>query len=318
LQDMNRRLKLAGLVSPSGPIPGEMSFDIVLATTIPYSGSRILLARTDSGEGVAIKISRYPGGARREWTGLLKAHAAGVPVPEPVAFGREPGGKELIVSRWIEGSSLYHARSREAVTRLGRIVRNMHAAVAVSGAEWRRSGRRSFTYYERSLREWRRRGEQLDGDGLTLALLDELAPEMKRHCRTTAPVFSHNDLHDSQALFAGRSSLVLIDFERWTEESPMNDIASYIYHSLRTGASADDALSSVREFLDGYSGDEGIGEHEWSVLKFYLLFISVRELCAHAGRDANARNAVLATHARVLAHVHAWLAGKERGRCFSS
>ncbi len=316
---MKRRLKLSGLISPSGPMPGETDFDIVLATTIPYSGSRMLLARTDSGAGVAIKVSRYPGGARREWSGLLKTHAAGVPVPEPLAFGREPGGKELIVSRWIEGSSLYHARSREAVIQLGRIVRDMHAAVPVSGAEWRHSGRRSFTYYERRLRQWRRRREQINADGRTLALLDELAPEMKRHCREAAPVFSHNDLHDSQALFAGGRSLVLIDFERWTEESPLNDVASYIYHSLRTtGASADDALDGSREFVDGYTGNAGFGEHEWSVLNFYLLFISVRELCAHAGRDANARNAVLATHARVLAHVHAWLAGKEHSRCFSS
>jgi tRNA A-37 threonylcarbamoyl transferase component Bud32 len=77
-------------------------------------------------------LGRSP--ASREWRHLVRARAAGAPVPEPLALGRLPGGDEVLVTRFVEGELLADAlrvaapERRERLHAVGRAVAALHAA----------------------------------------------------------------------------------------------------------------------------------------------------------------------------------------------
>ena len=77
--------------------------------------------------------------AQREWRSLLALHAAGAPVPRPLALGRLAGGDLLLVVPWTEGRPLAAAlgrpagERREALRALGAAVARLHGAGFVHG-----------------------------------------------------------------------------------------------------------------------------------------------------------------------------------------
>lgn len=93
--------------------------------------------RTASGRHAARElVKRWLGRspASREWSTLVHCHAAGVPVPEPRALGRLPGGDEVLVTRFVEGALLTDALHtparlrRERLLSVGRAVASLHGA----------------------------------------------------------------------------------------------------------------------------------------------------------------------------------------------
>lgn len=292
------------LSTPAGPSSGVCEYGVMLDCIVPYSGSRLIMGRSPAGMGVAIKIPAHDGGARHEWNGLLRAHRAGVPVPAPVAYGHDGEGAELLVSEWVQAPSLYHRPVTDSWACLGAILRQMHRAVPTTGVRWRESGRCDFSFFDRRRHAFRRQGCLDAGHARSAALLDGLAPEMANYCVDAAPVFNHNDLHDNQVMVDGRRGLVLIDFERWEEESPLNDVACYIYHSIRIGGVDREVVHArIAEFVKGYFAADGFAMRERSALAFYLLFIAMREAARHAAGSRQVVECARRAHARVLAFV---------------
>lgn len=78
------------------------------------------------------RIGASPG--RREARVLARLHAAGLPVPEPLAYGVTPGGDDLLVLRFLEGRQLDLALDQPAAPRrallrsLGQALYRLHAA----------------------------------------------------------------------------------------------------------------------------------------------------------------------------------------------
>lgn len=73
--------------------------------------------------------------ARREWRALERLHAAGQPVPRPLAWGRLADGDEIVVTRWRSGMSLDRAlvgaspeRRRELISALADAIERLHGA----------------------------------------------------------------------------------------------------------------------------------------------------------------------------------------------
>ena len=77
--------------------------------------------------------------AAREWRMLAAMHAAGFPVPEPLALGTLANGDRLLALRWIDGTPLAEALRdapavrRELLAALAALVRRVHEAGFVHG-----------------------------------------------------------------------------------------------------------------------------------------------------------------------------------------
>jgi hypothetical protein len=77
--------------------------------------------------------------ARREWRNLLALRAAGVAVPEPLAFGRLESGDRLVVMSFCAGELLSAAvrlappARRAALSAVARAISGLHAAGFVHG-----------------------------------------------------------------------------------------------------------------------------------------------------------------------------------------
>ncbi len=100
IQTNPRRTISEGLLHPD-PARGDGPIPIVLKTHHLASGRHRLR------EAMKRLIGRSP--ARREWDALVVLHAAGVPVPRPLAYGRLASGDELLVVERSEGAPLAHA-----------------------------------------------------------------------------------------------------------------------------------------------------------------------------------------------------------------
>ncbi len=72
--------------------------------------------------------------AAREFAALRRLHAAGIGVPEPLAYYRFPNGERVLVTRLLEGEPLRRAIDRPPTERrhlleaVGRLVARLHAA----------------------------------------------------------------------------------------------------------------------------------------------------------------------------------------------
>jgi tRNA A-37 threonylcarbamoyl transferase component Bud32 len=72
-------------------------------------------------------LGRSP--ARREWLALSRLHAAGVPVPLPLAWGRLADGDEIVVSEWREGVGLTSALAGAAEPERTKILDALREAI---------------------------------------------------------------------------------------------------------------------------------------------------------------------------------------------
>ncbi|UCE84631.1 MAG: phosphotransferase, partial [Deltaproteobacteria bacterium] len=109
---------------------------------------RVLAVHADGGPRLVVKhfrtlSGRHPvrervkaalglSGARREWRALRALRAAGVAVPEPLAFGTLPSGDPILVTRYVDGPPLAEARRAEPGRRtweaVGGLIRDLHRA----------------------------------------------------------------------------------------------------------------------------------------------------------------------------------------------
>lgn len=79
-------------------------------------------------EGLKRRLGWSP--ARREWRALVELHAAGVPVPRPLAYGRLASGDELIAVEFISGTPLRERFARAEETTRNRLVANLSSTLA--------------------------------------------------------------------------------------------------------------------------------------------------------------------------------------------
>lgn len=250
----------------------ELMFDVSKEIIMPFTGSRILFATTETGFRVVIKISKRENSAEREWVGLNKVYDAGVPVPQPLLLAQDERGNKALISQRIKGKNLFFHPNDQIKHQLGQIIRVMQEQTAIEGNEWLKDGKPDFSYYDRYLFYWLRGPvEGLRSGSKTQVLLEKFTDSMKDYCDEVLPVFTHQDIHDGQVLIKDGKP-ILIDFEDWKEDGPLSEIAHYLFHSIRCQRPAE----GFRNFIKGYLDSGKLSENEKSVLMFYLLFISAR------------------------------------------
>jgi Ser/Thr protein kinase RdoA (MazF antagonist) len=277
----------------------NISFSETSRFTTPYSGSEVRFGTLDSGRRVVVKVSARKLGAEREWGGLVRTFEAGLSVPEPIALVNTQIGHPALVTEQMEGKLMYYTSQNELRYRLGQMVKRMHDAVPVDSRRWVEAGKSDLTYYESRLHHWWiANAEVLGVKTDSQALFKKLVPMMATYCNSVVPRFNHNDLHDGQVIVVGEN-ITIIDFEDWIEESPMNDLAYYLYSTIRTGT-IDEQFGY---FLDGYLETEILSEVEKGALMFYLLYISCRSVNQFKLRRVGLAEIALSTHQKVVKYI---------------
>lgn len=255
------------------PTP-QLSFEISGKIITPLTKSIIYFATSEIGQQVIIKVPAISGKGEREWLGLTKAHAACIPVPEPIALAKTQTGQTALIIERLYGNNLYNHPDKNTTFQLGQIVRKMHEEVKIDGKERLENGSVDYFYYEMLLHSWLQNPtEHKDTKEKFQSLIKSLSDSMITHCKSARPVFNHNDIHNGQVI-VNKQGITLIDFAEWVEESSLNDLAYYLFHTIRTRQ--DD--NQFRYFLQGYLEKQALSEIEKDTIMFYLLFISCRAL----------------------------------------
>lgn len=264
----------------------------------PYTGSTIIYAQADNGEKVVVKLSGI-NGSLREWKGLNKTHSVGLPVPKPYALVKDMDNQMGVILGYIDGKSLHRQQSDQARYNFGALIHKMHRLTSIDGNEWTAAQKQNPDYFQKNLSVWKSdQTKGLPNWNKSQTILSFLAAQALQHCQTVAPVFNHNDLHDGQAIVT-QKNLSIIDFDKWMEDSPLNDIAIYIFHSIRIGQSP----KIFETFLKGYIEKASFTELEKSALMFYLLFISSRALIHFYQQGDSYVETAKNTHRKLLEYV---------------
>lgn len=240
-----------------------------------FTGARIFFGTTPAGERVAVKFSGYAWGAKREWEGMQKVYNSGLSLPRPIGIVKDENGSLGIISERFEGRNLYEESDPELKFRLGNFVKNIHSSVPIEGAEWKSAGKNDFSFYENKTHEWRNSGIGVISAGTEIdELLREFGKTVPDHIAKNSPVFIHGDLHDGQAFVNPDRNLYVLDYEFWKECNPLNDLAIYLLHSLRTNRPREGFIELTR----GYANMGNYTEPEKWLISFFLLFEAVKAI----------------------------------------
>ncbi len=247
-----------------------IDLEVYERSTTDFTNSEIIFGITRSGEEVVLKFSRIPWGPQREWKGLRIAYEGNVPTSRPIALVLNSEGRYGIATERINGSSLYQAP--DLIDQFGRIVRNMHDAIKISGEEWISTGKFDFTYYESLIELWRK-GNFLDTKETSDArvLLEDFARMVGNNFKYVKPVFNHGDLHNDQVRIDNADELRIIDFEMWQESNPLDDVSMYLLHCLRVNRGTD-----FLDFIKGYTNNRSLSDQDRMMMSFYLIFSGMR------------------------------------------
>ena len=208
------------------------------------------------GSTFAVKVDTRAGFQEREYLALLRAQAAGVPVPEVVKFENEP--VPTLVLRWLAGVPLEElADPLPALHKAGELMRTVHDFSAVEGEWW---GDR--------IREW------LARDLAYCVERRRLEPEIAERLRQVAESrmaaiagygssWLHGDFQPAHILIDPESSQVMAIID-WGDAGPGD--AAYDLTVLSM-----DHPRYVTPFLDGYGADAAFRERFALVLPIYRM-----------------------------------------------
>ena len=253
-----------------------LEIDILETRLTPFTGSLIIHGNTSDKSIVTAKFSTLPGGAENEWLGQTTAFRAGVQSPKPIALIQDSTNRLGIVSRHIDGTDLMKTNEKKDFLDFGSIIKKMHSDIIVDGSIWNRLGKDNFIYYDKYINQWL----NLINSGIINSprvheLLKLYARALESRLPYVKPVFTHYDLHDGQVLKdVIVHKLHLIDFERWREGDPLDDIAIYLYHNLRMNRPQEFFI----DFTRGYLSSKKFSDLEKGVINFFLLFTSFKSV----------------------------------------
>lgn len=233
-----------------------------------------------NGLDVVVKFSGYKYGTKREWDGLKLVNSAGIPAPLLLCAIRENTSDRYgIISTKIQGDDLYKKKSSGYRHKLGKIIADIHNNVPITGSEWQGSGKHNFTYFENQISSFGGSTiSEINSTSKPYEMLRSLAKNVDNGFSKTVPVFTHNDIHNEQAIVNQDGEVSVIDFEEWKEEHPIKDLSIYLLHTLRNHQ----PLSDFTNFSLGFNHDRKLESDDLNFLAFYLLFAAIRSVDYHS------------------------------------
>src|SRR3989344_1709089 len=239
----------------------------------PYTENVVFFGYGEDGEHLAIKFSPK---ADREWEALQKTTQYGIDSPRPYAIIINNGcslcrslyGDKGIIMKKVEGINLYQAEDNSYKMLLGKIIRSMHERIPVIGEEWGEQGY-DISYYISLLDKLEIPVKETE---VARLLLKGFIDTVEGRNKQINPRFVHHDLHDDQVRLTPSKRLAIIDFEDWIEGNPLDDIAIYLFHNLRTKQPE----ANFVDFVKGYTGGHRFADDDNSVIGFYLLLTGLQ------------------------------------------
>ena len=199
---------------------------------------------------------------RKEFAIIRKYAALGLPMSQPLDFGRCRAGVYMLLS-WLEGEDLEEilpALSPERQYRLGReagaILRKLHS-LPLSPED-----RPQTTKREKKLRQlalYEQSQHRFPGDETAIAFVRENIGRIWLE----PPVYQHGDFHPGNLIYQPDGAIGVIDFNRWEIGDPFEEF--YKLQSFGREVSVPYAVGQI----DAYFTD-GVPEAFWTALAVYV------------------------------------------------
>jgi|GEM_PF-4631676 hypothetical protein len=230
-----------------------------------FYGNNIVFCENSDGVEVVGKFPSKGSHARHEFAGYKTAEASGVRVPGVVGIVKDERGKLGVVTKRIIGKNLYSDHSEESKFILGATVNKLHNFRRIESTHLLK---KEYPKYVEQINDWSRTelATILNAPGV-YSILGNFSSDVEDEFQGTKLTFTHQDLHDDQVIVSC-GLLYLIDFEDWRIGHPMEDVAIYLYHSLRTKRHPED----FRRFVDGYFAEDNFSDADKSCVSYFLLF----------------------------------------------
>lgn len=251
-----------------------------------YNGNSLIHGELEDSRAVILKFSRITSGASREWAGLTRAYSYGLSVPKPVArITREQKPTEGFIMEKIEGSTFNIQSSELLKFKLGQELKRMHTIVLPGfGAIDTDENKPQFIQMEDYIEFWLNRTLPYVSENNSVErLLKQLYRGAQSHILSQEPRFIHRDIQDNNTFESEDSRIVIIDFEWWQGGDPIDDLAVYLYHTIRLNS----PLKEYQAFMQGYCGGRELSDLETHALYYYLVLAASRVVsyCSRLNRS---------------------------------
>lgn len=242
--------------------------------------NKIIFGEDERGTQVVLKFPSRQNIAIHEYRGYQLAIAAGVSTAALLGLVVDVGGNYGIALQRIYGENLYKSNREGVKYQLGSLIRTLHDNGEVVG-QCKPISR--YSDYEISVAKWVTQPYMTQIDvGLIVNLVGGLSRSILDYLEKLPKKVNHGDLHDDQVIVS-ESGMRLIDFEEWGYGSPMEDLAIYLFHSLRTKRPDRD----FRDFLAGYTQEKVLTESDKLSISYLLLFNAMKILSRVADDHAS-------------------------------
>ena len=235
-----------------------------------FYNNKIIFGTNPNNQELVIKFPSVLGHAQHELLGYESARKAGILVPKTYGLIKDSRGNIGLVTEKVIGKNLFDQNVHGAKHKLGSIVRSLHDLVIINEND---NNLQTFEIYDSNISTWK--NSPMTSFLESMLIFDIISQfsfataDMLEHDRQT---FTHQDLHDAQIIVDYKADINIIDFEEWRKSNPMEDIAIYLYHGLRTKRPDED----FKNFTDGYLRLDRFTDSEKKVISFYLLYFSLK------------------------------------------
>lgn len=254
----------------SNPPNSDFYIDVGQKLQTSYSGNELYYATLFQNRPVVVKFSVFNQVAKREWNGYVLAFENQVHTPEPIALvarDREP--TIGFITTHLTGPLLSEVDSDERTFLLGKELNKLHAIALPGYGYLSEDGSFQFENMDAYLQYWFDKTIPfLQNQPKAAQLLHQLHDLCQSRLSRIKSSFLHHDVKKDNMIYNDDGNIYLTDFEWWQGGDPLDDLALYLYHSLRTNQG--DARFST--LLQGYFEDSAhLTDKQRTALMFYLL-----------------------------------------------
>lgn len=252
---------------------GNVPVEINKKFASEFVGTPIYFGTLEDGSEVVLKFNSLEGGAEREFFGLTLAYNNQVPTSRPISMITRDSDPSLgFMMEKVEGKP-FRDFSTEFHERLFALVLLKLHSIEVGNFGLIHTGEAINISYSDYLDMWMKKTvPYMSENGADMNLFHHLKNQGDSHMRNQTPRLLHRDPKDENVLITPDGQVSLIDFEWSQGGSPLDDIAVYLYHAIRT----DKQPSRVNEFMRAYFGEKDLDSAKKHDLLFHLMLASGR------------------------------------------
>lgn len=251
----------------------EVQIGINKEFTSEYVGTPICFGTLEDGTEVVLKFNNLDGGAEREFFGLTLAFNNQIPTSRPIAMiTRDSDSRLGFLMEKVDGKPFREFGSELHEQLFALALLKLHS-IQVSGYGTIHTGKAQFKNYNDYLKMWLdKTTPYMEMNGGDMSLFYRLKQQGDSHMKSQTPKAIHRDPKDENVLITPDNKISLIDFEWVQGGNPLDDVAVYLYHAIRTNKDP----SRIQAFMNTYFKGRELNSGEKHDLLFHLMLASGR------------------------------------------